>query len=593
MSDLSPTPPAAASGVAISASAPGALPAPDSGHPRKWWILAAVSFGMFMALLDVTIVNIAVPAILEDLDTTVSRVSWVINAYSLALAVLFLSMGRVSDKYGQKVVFVGGLVVFTLASLACGLAPDIEWLVVFRIGQGVGGAAMAPISLAILLAAFPRRQHGMAVGVWGAMGTIAGAVGPTLGGILIEYLSWHWIFFVNVPVGFVALVMAVALVPERRPNRHARGIDVPGILISAVGLFCLVLALIQGNDWGWGTTRIVTLFAVAFASFPLFLWWELRTPSPMFDFRLLRIRSFTAANTSMMFVGAALGGTMFLLVIFLVNVLGYSELRAAIAITPMPLTGLIVAPNVGRLVDRVGPRVPALIGALFFFAGLVLLAQLGGASTLWDVTWRVVLLGAGVGFSMPTLSAAAMGSLPPQVAGVGSGALNTLRQIGFSVGLAVVVALFSGTIADNVVEASREAAKVVQDDPTLPAPAKQAITAGLAATAAAAEVGEGDPRLTSQDPLVGVPAAPPGSPEAEQQAALKSEIAAIFRDNVAASFTWPFYAMALAALLAAVPALFVGRRLGEHEGHHEMNRAERAEAAGLATEAAAAAAGDR
>jgi len=569
LSDLSPAPPAA------TASAPAAL---DTGHPRKWWILAAVSVGMFMALLDVTIVNIAIPAILDDFGTTVSRVSWVINAYSLALAVLFLSMGRVSDKHGQKLVFIGGLVIFTLASLACGLAPNIEWLIVFRIGQGVGGAAMAPISLAILLAAFPRRQHGVAVGVWGAMGTVAAAVGPTLGGILIEYLSWHWIFFVNIPVGVIALVMAAILIPERRPNRQAQGIDVPGILVSAVGLFCLVLALIQGNDWGWSSGRILGLFAVAVVSFPLFMWWELRTPSPMFDFRLLRIRSFTAANTAMMFIGAALGGTMFLLVLFLVNVLGYSELQAAIAITPMPLTAMIVAPNVGRLVDRIGPRVPAVIGALLFTVGLVLLAQLDGESTLWDATWRVVLLGGGVGFSMPTLSAAAMGSLPPQVAGVGSGALNTLRQVGFSVGLAIVVALFSGTIADNVVNASREAAKVVQDDPTLPTEAKKAITAGLAATAAAAKVGEGNPRLTSQDPLGNAPAAPPGSPAAEQQATLSAEITAIFRDNVAKSFTWPFYAMALAALLAAIPALFVGRRLGEHEGH-EVSRADRAEAA--------------
>ena len=577
--------------LAAGPAAPGAGPAPaaalDQGNPRKWWILAAVSFGMFMALLDVTIVNIAIPAILDDLNTTVTRVSWVINAYSLSLAVLFLSMGRISDKYGQKLVFVAGLVLFTLFSLLCGLAPNIEWLIVFRVGQGVGGAAMAPISLAILLAAFPRRQHGMAVGIWGAMGTVAGAVGPTLGGILIEYLSWHWIFFVNVPIGFAALAMALLLIPERRPNRQAQGIDVPGILVSAVGLFCLVLALIEGNDYGWTSARILILFAVALASYPLFVWWENRTASPMFDFRLLRIRSFTAANTAMMFIGAALGGAMFLLIIFLVNVLGYSELKAAIAVTPMPLTGLIVAPNVGRLVDRIGPRIPAVIGALFFFAGLALLAQLGGESTLWDVTWRVVLLGAGIGFAMPTLSAAAMGSLPPQVAGVGSGALNTLRQVGFSVGLAIVVALFSGTIADNVVNASKEATKVVQADPTLPEPAKKAITAGLAATAAAAKAGEGNPRLTSQDPLVGTPAAPPGSPEAAQQAALKTEIATIFRDNVAKSFTWPFWAAAIAALLAAVPALFVGRRLGEHEGH-EVSRAERAERAADAEAAASA-----
>jgi EmrB/QacA subfamily drug resistance transporter len=577
---------------------------PDTGHPKKWWILVAVSLGMFMALLDVTIVNIAIPAIIEDLDASVSSVSWVINAYSLTLAVLFLSMGRVSDKFGQKRVFVFGLIVFSLASLACGLAPTIEWLIVFRVGQGIGGAAMTPVSLAILLAAFPRHKHGMAVGLWGALGSVAGAVGPTLGGLLIEYTSWHWIFFVNVPIGIAAFVLAWAVIPERKPGAHAQGVDIPGIAISAVGLFCLVLALIQGNDWGWTSAEIVGLFVVAIASYPLFMWWELRTPSPMFDFRLLRIRSFTAANSAMFLIGAALGGSMFLLVLFLVTVLGYTELEAAIAVIPMPLTGLVVAPNVGRLVDRIGPRVPAVIGCLFFAAGLTLLAQLNGESTVYDAAWRVIFLGAGIGFTMPTMAAAAMGSLPPQVAGVGSGALNTLRQVGFSLGLAVVVAIFTAAITDSVVKAADEATKVVEAQAEIPAPVRAQVTANLARVAERARDGEGGPNLTAQDPLAapetgaegagaegageegageegagGGSAAPaPGSPEAEQQDALRDAISAIFRDNVADAFTPGFYAMALAALLAVVPSLFVGRRLGEHTGHEELSRAERAEA---------------
>lgn len=568
------------------AAAPAAAGGPAAattavGHPRRWWILAAVSLGMFMALLDVTIVNIAVPAIIDDLHTTVTRVSWVLNAYSLALAVLFLSMGRVSDKFGQKKVFVFGLLVFALSSLACGLAPNIHWLVAFRIGQGVGGAAMTPVSLAILLAAFPRHRHGMAVGLWGALGSVAGAVGPTLGGILIEYTSWHWIFFVNVPIGIVALALAFAVIPERKPGAHVRGVDVPGILISAVGLFCLVLALIEGNDYGWTSGRILGLFAVAFASYPLFMWWELRTPSPMFDFRLLRIRSFTAANTAMFFIGGALGGAMFLLVLFLVNVLGYSELKAALAVTPMPLTGLIVAPNVGRLVDRIGPRTPAVIGALLFFVGLVLLARLNGASTVWDATWRVVFLGAGIGFSMPTMSAAAMGSLPPQVAGVGSGALNTLRQVGFSLGLAIVVAIFSSSIADNVKNGALEAVRYVNAQTAMPAEARQRIVSELEKAAAGGGSGGGRAGGLSGGVSAAVgslPSPPAGTPAAAQAEQLKADIGQIFKDNVAKSFTWPFYAAALAALLAVFPALFTGRRLGEHAGDEDRSRAGRAAA---------------
>ncbi len=544
---------------------PAGLP---QGHPRKWWILVAVSFGMFMALLDVTIVNIAIPAIIEDLDASVTEVSWVINAYSLALAVLFLSMGRVSDKYGQKRVFVyAGLVLFTLFSLLCGLAPTIEWLVVFRIGQGIGGAALAPISLAILIAAFPPRQRGAAVGLWGALGTVAAAVGPTLGGLLVQYLSWHWIFFVNIPVGILAIVMALWIIPERRPNRGAEGIDLPGILVSAVGLFCLVLALIQGNGWGWTSPAVLGLFAAAAVSYPLFVWWERRTRSPMFDFRLLRIRSFTAANTAMFFIGAAIGASMFLLVLFLVNVLGYTELEAAVAVTPMPLTALIVAPIVGRLVDRIGPRAPAVIGALFFFVGLALLAQLDGESTVWDATWRAVFIGAGMGFTMPTLSAAAMASLPPEVAGVGSGSLNTLRQVGFSLGLAIVVAIFSHTVVDAGRAATKQAVKYVQQQTELPAVARDAIAAGIVKAAEQAQSsGSG---LSGMDAaLQDAPQAPAGSAMAETQAQLTEAIGTIYRDNVAGAFTWPFYAAAVAALLAVVPAALTGRRLGEHQGDH-------------------------
>jgi hypothetical protein len=234
------------------------------------------------------------------------------------------------------------------------------------------------------------------------------------------------------------------------------------------------------------------------------------------------------------------------------------------------------------------------MGCLFFAVGLTLLAQLDGKSTVYDAAWRVIFLGAGIGFTMPTMASAAMGSLPPQVAGVGSGALNTLRQVGFSLGLAVVVAIFSGAIVDSVVKSADEATQLVKEQAAVPAAVKEQVTANLAKVAQQAESGQGSPRLTAQDPLAApgggsaggsgsgatsVGAPPPGSPAAEQQDALRDDISAIFRDNIADAFTPGFYAMALAALLAVIPSLFVGRRLGEHTGHEELSRAERAEAA--------------
>lgn len=552
---------------------------PDPGHPRRWLILSAVSLGMFMALLDVTIVNIAIPAIITDLRTTVAHVSWVLNAYSLVLAVFFLPMGRLSDRYGQKRVFMAGLAVFTVFSLLCGLAPSIEWLIAFRAGQGVGGAALSTVSLAIVLGAFPRRQQGTAVGIWGALGTVAAAIGPTLGGLLVTYGSWHWIFFVNVPIGAIALGFAFAVIPEHRAAGASGGIDFPGIAISMTGLFMLTLALIEGNSWGWSSAAVIVLFVCSILSYPLFVWWELRAAQPMFPLKLLRIRSFTAANSAMMFIGISMGGTFLLVVIFLVSVLGYSELRAALAISVMPLTAMVIAPNVGRLVDRSGPRIPAMIGAALFAVGLALLAQLDGTATLDGVLWRTVFVGAGMGFSMPTLSAAAMGSLPPEVRGIGSGSLNTLRQVGFTLGVAVLVAIFSHTVAVNARQATRQAVAYVQAQPLLPIQAKSELVRTLEKNAAAAaEAGGARAAQLRKNVLGNAPQAPPGSPQAQGERRLADHIGVIYRMNIARSFRWPFYAAALAALLAVVPASLTGRRLGEHEGHEELSREERAAA---------------
>ena len=258
-------------GVATTTAGTTADIVDGEGHPRRWLILAAVSLGMFMTLLDVTIVNIAIPAVIRDFDTTVANATWVVNAYSLTLAVLFLSMGGLADKLGRRQVFLVGLTIFTVFSLLCGLAPSIGWLVVFRVGQGIGGAAMTPLSLAILFSVFPRRQTGMAFGIWGAISASAAAVGPSLGGVLIEYGSWHWVFFINVPVGLGALLFGWAVIPKVREALAGTRIDYVGVAISAVGLFCLVLGLIKANDWGWSSSRIVALFALAFVSYPLFM----------------------------------------------------------------------------------------------------------------------------------------------------------------------------------------------------------------------------------------------------------------------------------------------------------------------------------
>ena len=581
-----PLPATARNGGANGADAPPA--ALDNGHPRKWLILAAVSLGMFMALLDVTIVNIAMPAIQEDFGVSWATASWVLNAYNLAMAALFLTMGRVADKFGQKLVFTTGLALFTGFSLLCGLAPSIDWLIAARFGQGVGGAMMMPVSLSILMGAFPKRQHGTAVGIWGALGTAAAALGPSIGGILVTYVKWHWIFFINVPIGIAAFVFALIVVPERKRADAAGTVDIGGILLSAGGLFCLVLALTQGNDWGWTSWRILLFFGIAFVCFPLFYLWETRIKYPMFDFRLLRIRSFTAANTAIMAMGAALGASMLLLVIFMVNVMGYSELKAALAMTFMPFTALFVAPVAGRLNDRIGPRYLAAAGLSLFGIGLVLLAQLGAEASLRDVAWRLVIMGFGMGLSMPSLAAAAMGSLPPQFGGVGAGAFSTLRQIGLVLGVAISISIFTHTVVEPTKLAAHKAVSYIG---YLEPQARATITDRIMNQAVGSRGGGSQAGQKPPDPhvlvdqIMGDMSIPPGTPQpaidqirAEVTAAVEY-IQVLFKDEIATAFAWPFYAAAIAAFLGVIPAFLTGRRLGEHEGHHEMDRAERAAAA--------------
>ncbi len=536
----------------------------DNGHPRKWFILVVVALGMFMALLDSTIVNIAIPAVVIDLKTSISVVSRVLNAYNIGLAVFFLTFGRLADRFGQRLIFVFGIVLFGGFSLACGLAPNIGWLIVFRVGQAVGAAAMVPVSLTILMSAFPRHQHGMATALWGVMGSVAAAVGPTLGGVLVQYASWHWIFFVNVPIAAVALAATFWLVPEHKRATGEGAVDLPGIVLSGAAFFALTLGLIQGNEWGWSSWRVITLLVASVVLLGGFGLWESKARSPMLNLRLFRIRSFVSATGSMFFIGTAVGGAIFLIVIYMVNVLGYTELRAALAVTPMPAVGLVLGPFLGKLLEKIGPAILAAIGGLLFAASLVLLAQLNGESSLGDVSWRIVITGAGFAFAMPALTAAGMGSLPDRSRGVGSGVLNTGRQFGFVLGVAVLVAIFTFTISNATNTAVAEAKAYVTSQSQIPDVAKQQIIAAIDKAAAANAGGSGMGEGKKIDIFAGAPQAAPGSAQAQMQAQLGAALGKIFKDRIAGAFHWPYYAGAIFALLSIPFSISIGRHIGQH-----------------------------
>ncbi|HZO96285.1 MAG TPA: MFS transporter [Gaiellaceae bacterium] len=417
---------------------------------RKWWTLAAVSFGLFMIMLDNTIVNVALPSIQSSLGLTISELEWVVTGYALTFGALMLTGGKLADLLGRRLVFVAGLAVFTLSSLACGLADSASVLIAARVVQGVGAAMMNPATLSIITVTFPPRQRGTAIGIWAGVSALALAIGPLVGGLITEHINWNWIFFINVPVGAVAILAAFAFVDESRDTSHEQRPDVPGLLTSALGLFALSYALIEANTYGWASARILTAFAVAAVALAAFVLLELHQRLPMLELGLFRNRGFSGANAVMLLVGLAMFGVFFYVSLYVQQVLGYSPVEAGASFLPWTLLIILLAPQAGRLSDRIGPRPLVGFGMLVLAGSLVWFSQMGVSESFWALLPGMLLGGVGMSASMAPVTAAAMSSVRPDKAGVGSAVLNSMRQVGGSLGIAVMGAIVADGISSSV-----------------------------------------------------------------------------------------------------------------------------------------------
>jgi EmrB/QacA subfamily drug resistance transporter len=440
---------------------------------RRWWTLGAMCFALFMIMLDNTVVNVALPSIQKDLGASISGLEWTVNAYTLTFAVLLVTGGRLGDLFGRRKLFLFGVIVFGASSGLIALAQSETWLIAFRALQGVGAAFMMPATLSIITNAFPAHERGKAIGTWAGVSALALAIGPVVGGFLVENVSWQSIFLLNLPVAALAVVVTLFAARESRDETAAQSVDVPGVATITVGLAALVLALVEGNAWGWGSGRIVGLFTLAVVALTAFAVVETRTANPMVDFKFFRSRSFAGANIVAFIVSFAMLATFFFFALYLQNVRGYSPLQAGVRFLPMTAVIIVAGPIAGRWSDRIGPRPLMTTGLLLNAISLFWQGHLSVDTPYGMLVGAFVLMGLGMGLIMSPMSTAAMNAVDPTKAGVASGVLSMSRMVGGTFGVAAMGALITGL--------GRH--KIDQSLPQLPDQARHDLAEGLGAGA--------------------------------------------------------------------------------------------------------------
>jgi EmrB/QacA subfamily drug resistance transporter len=425
-----------------------------AGNP--WAVLLVVSLGFFMTLLDLTIVNIAIPNLITKLHASLDDVLWVINAYALVLAVLVITAGRLGDLVGPRIMFISGVAVFTAASVACGLAPSPGWLIGFRAVQGLGAAMLMPQTLTIITNTFPPERRGAAFGVWGAVAGVATIAGPTLGGLLVTAFDWRYIFFVNLPIGVFVLAITPVIIPNVKPGRRHR-IDFWGVLLASGGLLAICYGLVEGQKYDWGTISgfisIPLVLGVGVALLIAFLVVQKLTQDnePLVPFAVFRDRNYSVVNWVSGVLAIGMMGIFLPLTIYLQSVLGFSALKAGLVIAPASVVSMFVAPVAGRSTDKIGGKFILMSGLTLFGVGIGWLALIAHPNSSWPVFMApLIVAGLGMGCIFAPMVTVAMRNIQPQLAGAASGVLNTVRQVGLVIGTAAVGALLQNRLVSSI-----------------------------------------------------------------------------------------------------------------------------------------------
>jgi EmrB/QacA subfamily drug resistance transporter len=426
--------------LAVSERPPGLV---GSGRRVRWAVLASLTLVSFLILLDDTAVALALPAIRDQLGLGLVGMEWVVNGYTLPFAALVLLTGQLADRDGRRRIFLVGLALFVLASLAAGLAGDTATLVGARAVQGIGAALVAPASLSIIAATFPARERGWALGVWAGITATALGLGPVFGAVINDSLGWAWIFLLNVPLGMGAWLVARTLLGESRAEHPARRLDVPGAVSSGIALAALLLALTEGNDYGWGSPRVVALVAVAIVALVVFVWIERRSADPLVDLSRLRRRRLAGPNMVTLLASAVMCSMFFFLALYLQIVLDYTALTAGLLLLPLTVAIMIVSPLAGHLADRIGARIPVTAGMLLLAAALFALSSLRVDSSAGSLMPWLALSGIGIGLTTTPATTAALAGSDSDQYGMAAGLLNTSRATGLAFGIALMGAVLA------------------------------------------------------------------------------------------------------------------------------------------------------
>lgn len=423
---------------------------------NPWLILVVLCAAVFMLLLDSTVVNVAQRKIQIGLEATLSQIQWVLDSYILAYAVLLLSFGRLGDVFGRKKLFIVGMAIFTAASALCGVSSwlgdlvgisGINALIIARVLQGIGGAFMMPQTLSLITVVFPPDKRGAAMGIWGGIVALGAVIGPIVGGLIVTDYAWEWVFLINVPVGIIAILATLAIVPESVDPYASRKVDWGGVLLSGAGIFAIVFALIEANSMGWTDPVILGLFVAGILLLIGFVWWERRVDDPMMKLELFELRNFWVGSVIAFVIAFGMFGIFFPITLFLQGVLDYSPIRAGLMMTPMSVMIMIAAPLSGRLSDRIGSRWILTGGLTLVTLGILLIIMAISVDTTWQSLLPALLVtGTGMGMTFAPMTAAAMREVPTRIAGSASGILNTTRNVGQVLGIAVLGSLLQSWV---------------------------------------------------------------------------------------------------------------------------------------------------